>query len=170
MVQSYPTRGPLASRFPRFERAPLPKCAERPALAAAPRMRDTGGMEFLLRLAATMAGIWAATRLVPDIRFAEGTSTEQTVLALAVIALVFTVVNSFVKPIVATLALPLYIVTFGLFALVTNAAMFMLTGWLSTKLGFAFQTGGFWSCVAGAIITAIVASVVSGLVGAGKKE
>lgn len=127
-------------------------------------------MEFLLRLAATMAGIWASTRLVPDIAFAEGTTLQRTLLTLAVIAFVFTAVNSIVKPIVATLAFPLYLLTFGLFALVTNAAMFMLTGWVSTRLGFPFSTGGFLSCLAGAIITALVSSLVAGLVGARKGD
>lgn len=125
-------------------------------------------MEFLLRLAATMAGIWASTRLVPDIAFAEGTSTGETVLTLAVIAFVFTAVNSIVKPLVAALTFPLYLLTFGLFALVTNALMFMLTGWLSTQLGFPFSTGGFGSCLLGAIITAIVSSIVAGILGARK--
>ncbi len=32
-------------------------------------MRDSGSMEFLLRLLATMAGIWVSARLIPDISF-----------------------------------------------------------------------------------------------------
>lgn len=127
-------------------------------------------MEFLLRLIATMAGIWAATLIVPDIVFATGSTTGANLLTLAVIALVFTLVNSIVKPVVKTLAFPLYLLSFGLFALVTNALMFMLTGWLSTRLGFALSTGGFLSCLAGALITAIVSSIIASLVGAGKND
>ena len=41
-----------------------------------------------------------------------------------------------------------------------NSAMFALTGWLSTSLGFPFRTGGFWSCFFGAVITAVVSSLV----------
>ena len=48
--------------------------------------------------------------------------------------------------------------------------MFMLTGWLSTRLGFALSTGGFLSCLAGALITAIVSSLIASLVGAGKND
>lgn len=127
-------------------------------------------MEFVLRLAATMAGIWVSTRLVPSISFDEGTSMSTTLISLAVIALVFTVVNSIIKPIVKTLAFPLYILTFGLFALITNSLMFALTGWLSTQLGFPFHTGGFVSCVIGALITAVVSSIVYGLVGSDSKN
>ncbi|WP_076465374.1 phage holin family protein [Actinomyces mediterranea] len=127
-------------------------------------------MEFVLRLAATMAGIWVSTRLVPSISFDEGTSLSTTLISLAVIALVFTVINSIIKPIVKTLAFPLYILTFGLFALITNSLMFALTGWLSTQLGFPFHTGGFVSCVLGALITAVVSSIVYGLVGSDSKN
>lgn len=117
-----------------------------------------------------MAGIWVSTRLVPSISFDEGTSLSTTLISLAVIALVFTVVNSIIKPIVKTLAFPLYILTFGLFALITNSLMFALTGWLSTQLGFPFHTGGFVSCVLGALITAVVSSIVYGLVGSDSKN
>ena len=111
-----------------------------------------------------------STRLVPSISFDEGTSLSTTLISLAVIALVFTVVNSIIKPIVKTLAFPLYILTFGLFALITNSLMFALTGWLSTQLGFPFHTGGFVSCVLGALITAVVSSIVYGLVGSDSKN
>lgn len=117
-------------------------------------------MEFVLRLIATMTGLWVSTRLVPSLEIAEGASMTESLLLLAAIALVFTVVNSLVKPLVSFLAFPLYVLTFGLFAIVVNSAMFALTGWLSTSLGFPFRTGGFWSCFFGAVITAVVSSLV----------
>lgn len=125
-------------------------------------LRKNEQMEFIARLLATMAGLWVTTRLVSSISI-ESSSTSQTVIVLAAVALVFTAVNSIIKPVVTTLAFPLYLLTFGLFALVTNSALFALTGWLSTSLGFPMTTGGFWSCLAGAVITSVVASVVSGV-------
>nr|WP_295968087.1 phage holin family protein [uncultured Actinomyces sp.] len=119
-------------------------------------------MEFIARLVATMAGLWVTTLLVPSISITSTTASE-TVIALAVIAFVFTLVNSIIKPVVKTLAFPLYLLTFVLFALVTNSVLFALTGWLSTSLGIPMTTGGFWSCLAGAVITSVVASVVSGV-------
>ena len=95
-------------------------------------------MEFILRLIATMAGIWAATLIVPSINFTDGTSLASTLIALAVIALMFTLVNSLIKPLVKVLTFPLYILTFGLFAIVTDALLFMLTGALSTSVGIPF--------------------------------
>ena len=124
-------------------------------------LRKNEQMDFIARLIATMAGLWVTTLLVPSISITSTTASE-TVIAFAVIAFVFTLVNSIIKPVVETLAFPLYLLTFGLFALVTNSLLFALTGWLSTSLGIPMTTGGFLSCLAGAIITSVVTSVVSG--------
>lgn len=125
-------------------------------------LRKNEQMDFIARLVATMAGLWVTTLLVPSISITSTTASE-TVITLAVIAFVFTLVNSIIKPIFETLAFPLYLLTFGLFALVTNSLLFALTGWLSTSLGIPMTTGGFLSCLAGAVITSVVASVVSGV-------
>ena len=127
-------------------------------------------MEFVLRLIATMAGLWVSTLLVPSLEIAETASMTESLLVLAAIALVFTVVNSLVKPLVSFLAFPLYVLTFGLFAIVVNSAMFALTGWLSTSLGFPFRTGGFWSCFFGAVITAVVSSAVVAVLDTGDRR
>ena len=132
-------------------------------------LRKNREMDFIARLLATMAGLWVTTRLVSSISI-ESSSTSQTVIVLAAVALVFTAVNSIIKPVVTTLAFPLYLLTFGLFALVTNSLLFALTGWLSTSLGFPMTTGGFWSCLAGAIITSVVSSIVSGILRDKKDE
>ena len=119
-------------------------------------------MDFIARLLATMVGLWVTIHVVSSISI-DSSSASETVIVLAVVALVFTAVNSIIKPIVTTLAFPLYLLTFGLFALVTNSLLFSLTGWLSTSLGFPMKTGGFWSCLAGAIITSVVSALVSGI-------
>ena len=125
-------------------------------------LRKNREMDFIARLLATMAGLWVTTRLVSSISI-ESSSTSQAIIVLAAVALVFTAVNSIIKPVVTTLAFPLYLLTFGLFALVTNSLLFALTGWLSTSLGFPMTTGGFWSCLVGAVITSVVSSIVSGI-------
>ena len=125
-------------------------------------LSKNGEMDFIARLLATMAGLWVTILVVPSVSI-DSSSASQTVIVLAVVALVFTAVNSIIKPVVTTLAFPLYLVTFGLFALVTNSLLFSLTGWLSTSLGFPMTTGGFWSCLAGAIITSVVSALVSGI-------
>ena len=76
-------------------------------------LRKNEQMDFIARLIATMAGLWVTTLLVPSISITSTTASE-TVIAFAVIAFVFTLVNSIIKPVVETLAFPLYLLTFGL--------------------------------------------------------
>lgn len=127
-------------------------------------------MRFLLRLLGNMLGIWVSTLLITEITFDQGATTQETLLLLACIALVFTLVNSIVRPVVRVVAFPLYILTFGLFALVTNALVFLLTGWLSESFSLPFHAGGFWAALAGGTITAIISAVVVGVLGNPEKH
>ncbi|QPK81399.1 phage holin family protein [Schaalia sp. ZJ405] len=125
-------------------------------------------MDFIFRLLATMAGLWAST-ILPGISFTGGSFLNR-FLMLAVVALVFTIVNSLVRPLVNVLTFPLYMLTFGLFALVTNALMFMLTGWVASSFNIPFEVNGFWPALFGAIIVAVIASIVSGILGVSSKD
>lgn len=125
-------------------------------------------MRFIFRLLGNMLGIWVSTLLISSIVVGTGATTGETLLILAGIALVFTLVNSVVRPVVKVVGFPLYLLTFGLFALVTNALVFLATGWLAAQLGFPFTVGGFWSALGGGTITAIISSLVVALLGNGK--
>jgi putative membrane protein len=108
-----------------------------------------------MRIVVTAIALWAATRLVSGITF------HGNWLGLAGVALVFGVLNSFVRPILRFLALPLLIVTLGLFTFVLNAVMLMLTSALSSKFGFDFNVAGFWPAFWGAIVIGIVSFLLS---------
>ncbi len=54
-------------------------------------------------------------------------------LPLLLVALILGAVTSFVKPLLQILSIPFIIVTLGLFLLVINALMLMLTGWLAER-------------------------------------
>ena len=55
------------------------------------------------------------------------------------------------------------LVTLGLFLLVINALMLMLTGWLAEQLDIGFRVTGFWPAVGGAIVITVVTWIVDGL-------
>ncbi|GAA1399753.1 phage holin family protein [Pseudonocardia kongjuensis] len=112
-------------------------------------------LAFAIQTVVVAASLWVATVLVSGIDLATGT-TGARIGTLLGVALLFGVVNAVVKPIVATIGCPLYILTLGLFGLVVNALMFMLTGWLSGVLNLPFVVDGFWAAFWGAIIVAIV--------------
>ncbi|MDX5318778.1 MAG: phage holin family protein [Actinomycetes bacterium] len=114
-------------------------------------------MSFVIRFIVNGVAIWLASLLLSGLHLAEGEDTGTQVLIVAVVALVFTLVNMIVKPLVQVLSLPLLILTLGLFSLVVNALMLMLTGWISTNLGYGLEVDGFWWAVAGGIVIGLVA-------------
>ena len=76
--------------------------------------------------------------------------------ALAIAAIVLGLVNALVRPILALLALPITILTLGLFYLVVNGFTF----YLASKLVSGFEVSGFWWAVLGALMVSIVSSFI----------
>ncbi|MFE9258720.1 phage holin family protein [Streptomyces sp. NPDC006879] len=110
---------------------------------------------FLVRTLANAGALWVAVWLLKDITLT-GDSTSREVLTLILVALLFGLVNLIVKPVVRLLSLPLFVLTLGLFTLVVNALMLLLTSWLAEKLDLSFHVEGFWTAVAGGLIISIV--------------
>ncbi len=77
-------------------------------------------------------------------------------------ALIFGLVNAIVKPIVKALGCAIIVLTLGLFLLVINAAMLLLTSWISGQLDIPFHVADFYPA---AFWGAIIISVVSWLLG-----
>ena len=143
-------------------------------------------MGLVLRLIVNALALWVATLIIPGISLGEsagaavpgidavqdgisgissdpGGFQEQisvpTIAALLVVAVVFTLVNAVVKPIVQFLSLPLTIITLGLFLLVVNALMLMLTSWITTNFdlfGAEYVVSDFWAAFFGAIVIGLV--------------
>jgi putative membrane protein len=90
--------------------------------------------------------LWFAALVVDGVQF------DGNLAALAVTALIFSAISLLVKPLVILLTLPLTIFTFGLFLLVINALMLMLTGFLSRS----YSVDGFWAAFLGGIIISLV--------------
>src|SRR5580765_5485404 len=112
-------------------------------------------MGFVIRLIVNAAARWVAKRLVSDVSY----TGEQ--LPLLAVALVFGVVNTFIGTLTKILAIPLIILTLGLFIFVINGLMLMLTSSLSGALGLGFHVSGFWSAFFGALVVSIVSTVLT---------
>jgi putative membrane protein len=85
---------------------------------------------------------------------------------LLAVALVFALVNSYIKPIVKALSFPISIMTLGLVAFVINAAMLLLVALASDSLKLGFKLGTFpptlnSDAIIGALVGAVIISVVS---------
>lgn len=121
-------------------------------------------MRFLGWLLSHAVALAVAAGLIDGIRFTGPThgtpELQHKLLPLVGVALILGLVSSLVKPVLTILSLPIVILTLGLFLLVINAAMLLLTGWLAGLLGIGFHVTGFWPAVGGAIVITIVTWLV----------
>lgn len=118
-------------------------------------------MGFLLRVAFTGLALWVVTLIVPGMRFVGGDTDLQRIGIIAFVALIFGLVNAFIKPLVALLSIPFYILTLGLFHVVVNALMLWITAWITEHTThWGLQIDKFWWT---AIWAAILLSLVSWL-------
>lgn len=82
-------------------------------------------------------------------------------VSLAVIALIFGVVNALLGPILKLLSCPLILLTLGVFTLIINAALLLLTSYLSESLNLGFHVSGFGAAFLGALLISVVSFVLN---------
>jgi putative membrane protein len=109
---------------------------------------------LLLRWAVNAVALWVAAELISGIELADGLGR------VLVVALIFGLVNALIKPLAQLLSLPLIILTVGLFALVVNALMLLLTDAISDALTIE----NFWYAVLGAVVISLVSWALSAFV------
>jgi putative membrane protein len=117
-------------------------------------------VRLIVRLLATAVALAVAAWLVDGISVGPGTDRERALTLLGV-AIIFGLVNAIVRPILRLLTLPLVVLTLGLFLLVLNALMLLLTEWIAEQFDLAFQVDGFWSALLGALIVTIVSFLIN---------
>jgi putative membrane protein len=115
---------------------------------------------WLIRIVANACGLAVAAWVFTGIRVS-GHHDRDRIITLVVVALIFGIVNEIVRPIVAFLSFPLYLLTLGLMYFVVNALMLLLTGWLARQLSVGFHVRGFWTAVFGSIVVSVISWLVS---------
>jgi len=111
-----------------------------------------------------------AIALVAAIKFVPGAAFTGDIWKLALLAIVFGLVNAYLRPIVKLLSLPLNLVTFGLVGLVINIAMVMVSAAISDNLNLGFTLGSWppgaieLDTLIAAFLVSLLISVVSALV------
>lgn len=111
-------------------------------------------MYFIIRLLSNMAAILIIAYLLPKVVRVDNW------MAALVAAFLLGVVNTFLRPILVLLTLPITVVTFGLFLLVINGLLF----WLVSAVVQGFHVNGFLGALIGAILISIVSWILSGFV------
>ncbi|HET9899908.1 MAG TPA: phage holin family protein [Actinomycetes bacterium] len=124
---------------------------------------------FFIKVLAAALALWVATLIVPRIEL-EGSTFTDRLGTLLIVAIIFGVVNAIAKPIAALFSLPLIVLTLGLFLLVLNALMLLLTNWIAGLLDLPFDVDGFWAAFWGAIVISIVTFVVGLFVGDARRD
>lgn len=117
-------------------------------------------LRLVIRLVLLALVIEGIARIVPGIVVRGG------FVGLLWIAVLFSVVNLIVGPIIKILSLPLIVLTLGLFLLVVNAALFGLTAALSSHLNI----NGFWPAVVGGTLVAIFGWIAEQLLPIRRRE
>ena len=112
-------------------------------------------MNAIGRLVANAAALWVASYFIVGIHY------DGSWPGLVGVALVFGVVNTFIKPVLTVLSLPVQVLTLGLFTFVINALLLMLTGWLASSIGIPFSVDGFVAALLGALVVSVVSGLLS---------
>ena len=116
---------------------------------------------FIIGAIAAAIAFYGLTRFLPQ--FIDYTGSIE---GLAVLGIIFGVVNGLIGPVVKTLALPLSLFTMGLAGILVNAGLLLLVAIIAQSTGFDLQIGDFPPdlLTADTIVAAVIGSTVIGLV------
>jgi putative membrane protein len=120
----------------------------------------------VISLLITAAALYVAVWLVPGLEF--NFASDDAWWRFLLVAFIFGLVNSFVRPILQILTFPITMVTLGLFLIVINALMLMLTGAIAQELNLGLTVADFVAALLGAIVISLVGLVLSTIIGAGR--
>ena len=123
-------------------------------------------MDRVIQLLINAAALFVAQLLIDGVDF--DFNRENAWLQFALVALIFGLVNTFLKPILRILTLPITLITMGLFLLVLNALLLLLVGAISSELNLGLTVGDFLAALLGALVISIVGFVLSMVIGTGR--
>ena len=124
-------------------------------------------MDYVIQIVINAAALYVAQLLIDGVDF--DFNQENAWLSFLLVALIFGLVNTFLKPVLRILTLPITIITLGLFLLVLNALLLLLVGAISNELRLGFTVDGFLAALLGSIVISLVGLVLSMVVGVGRR-
>lgn len=112
-------------------------------------------VKFFVRWFINAIALYAAVWVVPGIDYL-GDWT-----GIIWLALIIGLLNALVRPLLKFLTCPLIILTLGLFTLVINTGMLLLTRTIGQSLGIGLSVDGFWSALLGSLVMSIVSIIMT---------
>jgi putative membrane protein len=111
-------------------------------------------MKFIIQLIISTLAVLIASYVLPGVEI-----VDNNFFTALVVAAVLSFLNGVVKPIMIILTIPITFVTLGIFLLVINAAIILLTA----KIVDGFHVNGFWSALLFSLFLSLVTSVLEGV-------
>jgi len=111
--------------------------------------------KFILRWAVNALALYLAVYFVP------GVNLEGGFVSIIWLALIFGLINAFLRPLLKLLTCPLIFLTLGLFTLLINTFLFWLTGEIGQAFGIGFTIAGFWPAFLGGLVVTVVSVIMS---------
>jgi putative membrane protein len=124
-------------------------------------------MDRVVQLLINAGALYVAVLLVPNLDFAF--EPDDAWLKFLVVAFIFGLVNTFVRPVLRILTFPITMMTLGLFLIIINALMLLLTDAISDELSLGLTVGDFLAALLGAVVIAVVGFALSMVVGTTRK-
>jgi putative membrane protein len=123
-------------------------------------------VDRVIQVVINAAALWVAIQIVPglDYDFIASDAWWKFIL----VAVVFSLINTYLRPILRILTLPITLITLGIFLLIINALMLLLTGAVANELGVPFTVADFGAALLGSIVISIVGFVLSMVIGTGR--
>ncbi len=112
-------------------------------------------VKFFIRWAINAIALYVAVLIVPGLALG-GDWTS-----LIWVALIFGLLNALVRPLLKLLTCPLIILTLGLFTIVINTVLLLLTSNIGQSFGLDFTIDGFWPALLGSLVISLVSVILS---------
>ena len=110
-------------------------------------------MKILLVWLINAAALFALPYLFDSIRV-------DTFYTALIVALILSIINTLIRPVLLILTLPITVVTLGLFILVLNGLLL----WFVASFVKGFTIAGFWPAVFGAIVYSVISWAASAII------
>ena len=113
---------------------------------------------LLLRWGINTIALYVAVRLLP------GLQHTGSGVALLGVALIFGLVNAALRPVLVVLSCPLVVLTFGLFVLVINGLLLLITAWVSDLFELGFSVDGLGWGIVGSLVISLISLFFNSLI------
>lgn len=111
--------------------------------------------KFFFRWFINAVALYAAVWIVPGIEYLGDW------VGILWLALIIGLLNALVRPLLKFLTCPLIILTLGLFTIIINTGMLLLTRTIGQSLGIGLSVDGFWSALLGSLVMSLVSIIMS---------